>query len=213
MAGKTPGAGRSSPKKGKAPKRPAFADLVLFDPKEPRQRKPFMISDRDGQIGKSVSARRHSEEFIGVATGDRARFLKALSDDAVDFVIPDLDRLRIDASCARMAKRNGCHIALSLSGIIGSENVSRALRKATEAIETLEYYNAPVLFATFARDGLETRREKELESLLEWLGAERPKDAVFAAARILKANRKRKGQIAPGIAVVPDGKEEAWTAK
>jgi RNase P/RNase MRP subunit p30 len=125
--------------------------------------------------------------------------LKGLNDNAVDFVLPDLFRLRIDSSVAKLSKKNDCPVAISLSWILNSTDIVRALRKTTEAIETLEYYNAPGIFATFAIDELETRGAKDLENLLDWLGSERPRAWLERAGNIVERNKKRAGEAIPGV--------------
>ncbi|MFH0961825.1 MAG: hypothetical protein V1820_04035 [archaeon] len=178
-----------------------FQDLVLFAPSETLQRKVLLIGDRDGQIQKVSSEKRLAEEIIGVESADRMRLLKALATDSVDFILPNIEEAKIDRSLATLAKKEGCAVALSFSHIAKGD-LKRTLARAARAVETLEYYNAPVLFATFAREPLFARDKRDLEGVLEILGSKRPEAWLSEAARIIERNLKRKGEIAPGVKLV-----------
>lgn len=160
----------------------------------------LLITDRDGPVQKAAEKGRAGHALVGVATADRMRLLKALGDDRVDFVLPDLERLRIDKSVAVLSKRNGCAVALSHSALLNSQGIQGAIRRAAEAIEVLEYYNAEVLFATFAKEELEIRSGKDLEAVLLFLGAKDPARWLSAAGKIIERNGRRAGKIAPGVA-------------
>lgn len=177
-----------------------FKDLVLTDPKETFQEKVALVLDSDGSVEKRESRVREDKgvSLVGVRTADRMRALKTISSGNVaDFLLPDLSRVWIDKSIATLSKKSGCPIAISFSQIAQNPTEMRKeIGRAKQAVETLDYYNTPSIFATFAEREAMFRDKGDLTGVLELLGAKDPGKWLSLPGKIIEG---KKGEIFPGV--------------
>jgi|GEM_PF-3718819 len=190
-----------------------FKDLVLFEPKESFQEKVALVLDSDGSLEKGAArAKEGRASLVGIRTSDRMRALKAISSgNSADFLLPDLSRVWIDKSIATLSKKNGCPVAISFSQIVSNPlEIRKEIGRAKQAVEILDYYNTPSLFATFAERELLSRDKGDLAGVLEILGAKDPGRMLSLSSELIKG---KKGEIFPGVRIVEENEEREESGK